>query len=61
MEGGDCCQVKPMFSQAGEEIILQIARNPLASNNGAAACSTGSPILVERESELEEEEGDGYC
>ena len=50
-----------MFSQAGEEIILKIARNPLATNNGAAAHSTTSPVLVERESEYEEEDGNEYC
>ncbi len=44
-----------MFSLAGEEVLLTVARNPLASNNGAAAHSTSSPVLLERD-EYEESE-----
>ena len=54
MQDEDCCKVKPMFSQAGEEVLLTVARNPLASNNGAAAHSTTSPVLIEREAEYQE-------
>ena len=55
----DCCMIMPMFKQAGEEISLTVSRNPFATNNGAAAHSIMSPMLVgevEHQGEREEDE-----
>ena len=39
----DCCKIAPLFTEAGDEIKLTVARNPFALNNGTVIRSSVSP------------------